>query len=302
MACCSRKDGAQGRQTVFGGSRPVTLDFPELFDGNTKLPLLILAHGKGMSAAQGRNTLGCQTAHQFGSGMLVVSLQGTTDAVGQTFFNATDACCNFYGSTVDDIGYGLSVIEEIIDAGWPVDFTRIGGLGYSNGGFYMHMLARCSNKSGGKGRITWAAALNGMGPLGGDSHACAPVNPVHWVQVNGTLDTTVAYGGDATGTAVTGDVPVGPYPGAIASAAAWAALNGVSGTLQPAYATRDFCQTIGGSESTLQAYSGAPPNGSVEVWTLVGEDHVVAMQTGSNPASSWTMSILQHFVDHPRVP
>lgn len=302
MACCSRKQGIAGRTTVFGGARPVTLDYPELFDGNRSYPLLVLLHGRGMTATQGRNTLGCQTAHQFGGGILILSPQGLNDTIGTSFWNATDACCDFYSNGVDDIGYVLSLIEEVIAAGWPVDLTRIGVLGYSNGGFLAHMIARCSNKSGGAGRITWGAAVNGMGPLDGDSHACAPIRPVHWVQCNGTLDTTVHYLGDATGTERTGDVPVGPYPSALASAAKWAALNGVTGSLGAAYDSRDFCQAIGGSETTRQAYSGAPANGSVEVWTMAGEDHVTAMTTGSNPVSSFTVSILQHFIDHPRVP
>ncbi len=306
MACCSRKQGVSGRQTVFGGARPVTLVVPEAFDGNRRYPLLVTLHSRGSTGASGRNTLGCQTAHNFRDGVLVLSPDATLDVTSSSFWNATDACCNFHGSTVDDIGYVLALIEEVI-AAWPVDLSRIGLLGYSNGGFLAHMAARCSNKASGLKRVTWGCALNGMGPLSGDTHlnnggeACTPVSPVHWVQVNGTLDVTVAYNGDATGSVVTGDVPVGPYPGAMTSAADWAALNGVSGALSLPYDSRDFCQTIGGSETTRRAYSGAPTNGSVEVWTLVGEDHVVAMTTGPNPVSSWTESILDHFWTHPRV-
>jgi polyhydroxybutyrate depolymerase len=212
MACCSRKDGAAGRQTVFGGARPVTLVVPEAFDGQKRYPLLVTLHSRGATGASGRNTVGCQTAHNFRDGMLVLSPDGTLDVTSSSFWNATDACCNFYGSSVDDIGYVLGLIEEVI-AAWPVDLSRIGLLGYSNGGFLAHMAARCSNKAAGLKRVTWGCALNGMGPLVGDSHLnnggdpCTPTMPVHWVQANGTLDTTVNYAGDPTGSTVTGDVP-----------------------------------------------------------------------------------------------
>ena len=308
MACCSRKQGVAGRQTVFGGARPVTLDVPEAFDGNRTYPLLITLHSRGSNGASGRNTLGLQTGHNYGNGILILSPDGTLDVTSSSFWNATDACCNFHGSTVDDIGYILSLIEEVIAAGWPVDLTRIGVIGYSNGGFLAHMVARCSNKAGGAQRVTWACAVNGMGPLAGDSHlvhdgsACTPARPVHWVQANGTLDVTVHYDGDATGSVHTGDVPVGPYPGALASAAAWAALNGCTGSLGAATYTRDFCQSIAGSESTRQEYGGAPANGSVVVITMTGEDHVLAVTTGPALASSWTLSILDEFISHPRTP
>lgn len=302
MACCSRGQGIAGRQTVFGGARPVTLDYPELFDGRQLYPLLLLLHGRGMTAEQGRNTLGCQTAHQFGDGMLVLAPQGLIDISSPTasFWNGTDACCDFYASGVDDVAYLLGLIEEVIAAGWPVDTTRIGVMGYSNGGFMAHTLSRCSNKAGGIGRITWGCAVNGMGPLPGDSQLCTTVRPVHWVQANGTLDVTVAYAGDTTGTDYTGDAPVGPYPGALASAAQWASLNGVSGTLQPSIGSFDFIQTVAGAESTVQLYDGAPANGSVTVVTLVGEDHVISTQTGPTP-TSWTNWVLDQFVSHPRI-
>lgn len=306
MACCSRKQGVNGRPTTFGGSRPVTLVVPEAFDGNKRYPLLVTLHSRGSTGVAGRNTLGCQNAHNYGDGILVLSPDGTLDATSSSFWNATDACCNFYGSGVDDIGYILSLIEEVI-AAWPVDLSRIGVLGYSNGGFLANMVARCSNKAAGLKRVTWGCALNGMGPLLGDTHlsnggdACTPVVPVHWLQVNGTLDTTVNYAGDPTGTTVTGDVPVGPYPGALQSAADWAALNGASGPLSSPTAFMDFCQTIAGNETSTRGYLFSPPNGTVDVWTMTGEDHVVAMTTGSNPASSWTNSMLQHFITHPRL-
>jgi polyhydroxybutyrate depolymerase len=308
MACCSRKQGVAGRQTVFGGARPVTLDVPEAFDGNKRYPLLVTLHSRGSNGASGRNTLGLQTAHNYGDGILILSPDGTLDVTSSSFWNATDACCNFYGSTVDDIGYILDLIEDVLAAGWPVDLTRVGVIGYSNGGFLAHMVARCSNKAGGARRITWGCAVNGMGPLPTDSHlnhdgsACAPSWPVHWVQVNGTLDVTVHYLGDSTGSERTGDVPTGAYPGALASAAAWAALNGVTGALGSATYTRDFVQTVAGAESTRQVYAGAPTNGSVTVITLTGEDHVLSMTTGPVLASSWTLSILDEFISHPRIP
>ena len=105
------------------------------------------------------------------------------------------------------------------------------------------------------------------------------------------MDPTFLYIGNAA--------PSSPYTGAYiggsACAGQWAARNGVSGTLQLAYDTVDLTTDVVGSETSRQAYSGAPTNGAVELWTA-------ALEATHNPAWTNVYTIAIAWLDgHPRV-
>jgi poly(3-hydroxybutyrate) depolymerase len=88
--------------------RPVNVYIPSSYDGKTPLPLVIMLHGYKSSAAN--------------------------------FWNASDACCNFYNSGVDDAGYLRALIEEI-GRQFSVDRKRIYLIGHSNGGYMTYRMA-----------------------------------------------------------------------------------------------------------------------------------------------------------------
>ena len=57
-------------------------------------------------------------------GFVLVAPDGTLDRTGQRFWNATDACCNFFGDSVDDVAYLHGLVREVA-AAYHVDSRRI---------------------------------------------------------------------------------------------------------------------------------------------------------------------------------
>ena len=73
-------------------------------------------------------------------GVLYATPDGTTDARNNRFWNATDACCNLYGSTVDDCAYLVDLIKAV-SAQYTVDTQRVYLVGHSNGAFMSFRMA-----------------------------------------------------------------------------------------------------------------------------------------------------------------
>src|SRR5512135_1253101 len=132
-AGCGSHGGSSGPRTVFGGNRPVTLQIPPSYDGSTPAPLLILLHGYGVNGAVEENYLGL-SALVATNGVFLAAPNGLIDQTGSPFWNATDACCNFYGSTVDDVAYLRGLIRDI-SHDYKIDPKRVYLWGHSNGAF-----------------------------------------------------------------------------------------------------------------------------------------------------------------------
>ena len=82
--------------------RPYDLDVPAAYDSSVAHPLLVLLHGYASN--------GADIEHYFGVPALVESRQllvalpeGTKNSAGYRFWNATDACCDYELSGVDDV-------------------------------------------------------------------------------------------------------------------------------------------------------------------------------------------------------
>jgi len=122
-----------------GGERPVEVVVPPGYDPAKPAPLLLLLHGYVAGGGLQEVYLDLEP-EAAARGYLFAQPFGTTDKTGLPFWNATDACCNFYGSTVDDSAYLAMVIAQIRQA-YSVDPTRIFLVGHSNGGFMTHRMA-----------------------------------------------------------------------------------------------------------------------------------------------------------------
>ena len=105
----------------FGGSRPVKLYVPSGYTG-APVPLVILLHGYSSSGAEEDLYLGLRAVAESKT-TLYAHPDGTTDPSGNEFWNATNACCNFYGSGVDDSTYLESLVAEI-GTRYTVDLKR----------------------------------------------------------------------------------------------------------------------------------------------------------------------------------
>ena len=130
---------------VVVGDRPVTVHVPPGYDPSHPAPLLIALHHYGGSGAEQETyfKLGALANQR---GYLYALPDGTFNDSGIRFWNATDACCDFDRSGVDDVSYLARVIKEI-QASFAVDPQRIDLIGHSNGGFMVYGMA-CAHEIG----------------------------------------------------------------------------------------------------------------------------------------------------------
>src|SRR5439155_599599 len=72
-------------------------------------------------------------------GFLYCYPDGTKDRWGNPFWNATDGCCDFGSTGVDDVRYLRGLIEET-GRQFVVDRKRVYLVGHSNGGFMAYRM------------------------------------------------------------------------------------------------------------------------------------------------------------------
>lgn len=256
--------------------RPYGSVAPANFDPAVKLPLVVMLHGYTSDGATESAYLGLDAlvdAKRF----FYAAPDGTREnGVGNRFWNATDACCNFYGSTVDDVAYLTAVVDDMA-ARYPIDPKRVFFVGHSNGGFMTHRMA-CERA----GRI--AAVLSLAGAQNNDAAQCTPSEPVSVVELHGDADQTIRYGG--------GQINGVSYPSAETTVSDWAAKDGCGATHADA-GNLDLESTLPGAETNIQRFDGCS-GGAVELWTIQGGSHI----------PSWTPSFAPAVIDwlfaHPK--
>ena len=124
---------------AFGGARPVQLYVPTSYSDAKPAPLLILLHGYGAGGLIEDLYLNLRaSAEKYG--LLYAHPDGTTDKKGNKFWNATDACCDFDKTNVDDSKYLSGLVVEI-EARYKVDPKRVYFIGHSNGAFMSYRMA-----------------------------------------------------------------------------------------------------------------------------------------------------------------
>jgi polyhydroxybutyrate depolymerase len=258
--------------------RPYGLEVPPGYDGERAVPLVVLLHGYTSSGPAQAAYFGL-IAEADRAGFLLAYPNGTRDLLGNRFWNATDACCDFFRSGVDDVAYLDAVIGEI-SARYPVDPARIFLVGHSNGAFMAHRYA-CDRAT----RVAAIVTLAGM--QWEDPGRCGAGLPVSVLHVHGRNDTTINYGGGAT--------PEGSYPGAVDTAGDWAAKDGCAGRLAATGRTFDLDRTIVGDETVEEAESGCPAGVAVDLWTIEGGGHVPAFN------DHWAEEVWEFLATHPKV-
>lgn len=242
-------------------ARPYKIDLPKGHDATRPAPLLLLLHPYGVTGERFVSMIG---VHDLASeqGFLIVYPDGQPDREGKTFWNATEACCDFWGKGGDDLAY-LSAVLADVKARFAVDPARVYAVGYSNGGFMVERLA-CELPE-----ITAVIDLVGGGAA--DLSACRPKGPVSILKIHGDRDEIVLYEGGQVG----GPLPKhGTFPSAQADAAAWASRNGCSGAPDTTAPPLDLDVTTPGAETSIERWAGCRPGGAVELWTVHGAGHV----------------------------
>ena len=247
---------------VVGGDRPATVYTPPSYDGSPA-PLFMMLHGYGATGDVEEFYL--HLAPEVAShGAFYVYPSGTTDPSGENFWNATDACCNFYGSTVDDDAYLTNMIDEIASK-VAIDPKRVFLMGHSNGGFMTYRMA-CNHAD----KIAAVAVLAGEMVM--DVSQCNPAAPVSLLHIQGTADTTVAYNG---GSVVTGWPP---FPGATTSVGDWVTFDQCDATADTSAPPIDIEASLPGAETLVSEWHGCAQSTDVQLWSIQNGSHIPNFQ------------------------
>jgi polyhydroxybutyrate depolymerase len=235
--------------------RPAEVRGPEGWTGDDPLPVVFVLHGFGVDADLQETFVFRFTRRIEEDRFLLVLPNGTQNPEGQRFWNATYACCDGYGSGVDDVGYLMGLLDEL-ESSYAIDSERVYFTGHSNGGFMSFRMA-CEHP----GRIAAIMPLASSTWL--DPEDCLTGAPMSVLDVHGTEDDSVPYNDSAS------------YPGAQARADRWAERAGCD----PAAATpgdaMDLIAGVAGAETQVLEYrSGCEGGKIVDLWTLEGVGHL----------------------------
>lgn len=265
-------------QTIDAGRGPVPLTVPAGYDAAVPTPLIVSLHGYSSSgAAHDRAWRIGALADDYG--YLAISPDGEQEpgGDGNRFWNASDACCNFYGSQNDDSGYLLRIIEQI-QAKYNVDPARIYVIGHSNGGFMAYRMA-----------YDHSDVIAAIVSLAGETHLenrDPPPFPVHVLEIHGTDDRTIAYNG--------GEIQGNRYPSAMASVTRWARYDGCD-IARSEREMRDLDASLPGYESgVMKINAGCKDGGSAELWTIADGGHVPVY------SSTYGEQVVEWLLAHPK--
>jgi polyhydroxybutyrate depolymerase len=242
--------------TVKLENRPFTLAVPSGYDAGDPVPLVVSLHGYSEHGQSTADYLGLTS--QFDSeGFLLAYPDGLKDSSGNRFWDATDACCDFDGSGVDDSAYVSKLILTVEDQ-YAVDTKRVVVIGHSNGGF-MALRIACDHAD------QIAAAVSVAGEMPVDTSSCKPSKKVSMLQIQGDADEIINYkGGGILGTGT-------PYPGAEQTVKDWRTLDDCGDTATKADPV-DYEKTLEGPETDRTSWSCADGT-EVGLWTIHGAVH-----------------------------
>ena len=224
---------------------------------SNRAPLVMFLHGYGSSPEHAASILAFdRVARDLNVHVAVPA--GTTDRSGLQFWHASDACCDFDRSGVDDVRALRSVIAEV-RAKHDVSATFV--VGFSNGAFMAHRLA-CDASAD----IDGFVAVAGVGFS--DPKRCKPARPLTMLQIHGTNDRAVAYHGGH----VLGRKDVAAHPGAKSTTAFWVQHNGCGAATHPPPP-----HVIGGLPTSVVEHAKCKDGTRVALWTIAEGGHLVPM-------------------------
>jgi polyhydroxybutyrate depolymerase len=266
-----------GLPRTVGGDRPAKVVFPRDYNPANSYPLIVLLHGYGATGQVQDLYLGMSTRVNTYGYILVVP-DGTLNSEDQRYWNATLACCSFGDSDVDDVAYISGLVAEVSES-YNIDSGRVYTFGHSNGGFMSYRLA-CDAP----GIFTAIVSLAGA-TLNPDEECEADGPPVSVLQIHGTDDETIEYGGGTFGL-------IGAYPGALESIERHATIAGCDLDAVVSGDDLDVESTIDGFETGAQSWSeGCAEGVDFALWTVEGGSHIPTIQRDGTPqALEWLLA------------
>jgi len=255
--------------------RPAAVRLPTDYDEGGSYPVVMLLHGYGASGlVQGAYFGIPRLARELG--FTAVIPDGTPDADGNRYWNATDVCCTDDPDAPDDVAYLTGLVDEAL-ATYAADPERVYLIGHSNGGFMSYRLACDASE-------TFAGLVSLAGATWNDPMDCGdPAEPVSVLQIHGTMDETIAYEG--------GDFRTGTHPSARESVERFAARSGCDGTWTESDPI-DFVATVEGAETVVEIQSnGCTPGTDYQLWSITDGTHIPSLSDGAvQTALEWLLA------------
>lgn len=182
---CFSQQTINGTITHNNLQREYILYVPANYTGDSAVPLVFNFHGYTFTANDQMQYGDFRTIADT-EGFIIVHPQGTLFN-GNTHWSVGGWT---EGSTADDLGFTISLLDSLASE-YNIDLTRVYSAGFSNGGYFSFRLAcRLSNK------FAAVASVGGsMTPF--IYNNCFPTHPTPILQIHGTNDGVIAYGGGA---------------------------------------------------------------------------------------------------------
>lgn len=230
---------------------------PTQYQESSDWPLVILLHGFSGTAVDQDNylTLRFRASRR---GFILLTPEGTitpngtlapdgTDLGGNQFWNATDFCCDFAKTGVDDVKY-LKDLISYVKTHYKVNSKKVYLFGHSNGGFMANRLA-CELKD------TFA----GIASLAGGSMKlladCQSPGLVSFLQIHAENDKTVLYKGATE------------YASGVETVGHWLQRNSCSTEVKRPK-DQDYLFLIRGNDTKIQEWKKCAPGKEVSLWSI----------------------------------
>lgn len=248
---------ADKTSVIIGADRPAELFLPVANQANESSGILINLHGySGTSTSQTNYTYLKQAA--LAAGLAYIAPDGMTDRSVNQFWNASNACCDFANSGVNDVQYIDGLIEEISKS-YDLDKSRIYMFGHSNGHFMSYQYL-CSSKN----KVAAIAGLAGSMDLDPAQCAGRTGNVLH---IHGDADATIAYQG--------GTLFSKRFPSVDEVMKRWSNNNQCTADSENQL---DLIAAMSGAETTVFPFTCE--KGSLELWKINGGAHGPRLDSG----------------------
>lgn len=225
---------------------------PKDVDRGTPLPVVILAHGYGVSGQLQDQFFPLSRALERRR-FLYVLPNGTADRWGKRFWNASDACCDFDGRRIDDVAFFRKLVADVRQR-YAIRDDRVFLVGHSNGAF-MGLRLACDAGDVFSGVVAVAGSTS-LDPM-----ACGNGPPVPILLNHGDRDLSVPIDGAEN------------FPSARETGARFARRNGC-GTTSWREGERLDLLSDAEAETLPLAIEGCPRRGEVELWVHEGTGHL----------------------------
>jgi polyhydroxybutyrate depolymerase len=272
QGCADNNTCAPNPPLAIGGDRPAMVAIPADYDINTRYPLVMVLHGRGVDGFIQSLYFGLFDRVESRDFVLVYP-DGLVLGDGRRQWRSTPTCCDTpaeEAAAVSDVPYLTGLIEEAA-ATYSIDTSRIGLIGHSSGGF-MTLTMACEASH----LVT--SAINLAGSTFVDLERCQPAEErVSVLTIHGDLDDTVLYDGIE-----------GAYLSAPAVGERYALLAGCDVDNPMAGADVDIVGNLDGAETSTTVWNDCLSGAQVEFWKINDGPHI---------PGPWVQDGLDLFVD-----